>query len=106
MNDGFFPEVTAIIFRELLARKVDETAAGEIAEQVAIEIMRRFAGMDIYIPNGGKRMIGWRNAKVLKLRAAGVSVHELSQKFGISGRQIHSILKRGGMTSPRKEKKP
>jgi Mor family transcriptional regulator len=106
MNDGFFPGLTAVIFQELLARKVDETAAGEIAEQVAIQTMRRFAGMSLYIPNGGVHMIQRRNAKIVKLRTEGATQGELSQHFGLSIRRINSILEDAGLTKKRKEKKP
>lgn len=105
MNDGFFPGMTAVIFQGLLTRKVDETAAGEIAEQVAVETMRRFAGMSLYVPNGGVHMIGRRNAKIARLKAEGSTRAELSQQFGLSARQIDNILGNAGLTKKRKERR-
>lgn len=106
MNKGFFPGLTAVVFQELLVRKVDETVAGEIAEQVAVETMRRYAGMYLYIPNGGVHMISRRNIKIAGLRAKGATLSELSLEFGLSTRQIHKILDDAGLTKKQRRDKP
>lgn len=68
-----------------------------LGDALTLKIFTLFAGQNLYIPSSGLLDAARRNREISALHRGGLSVRELSERFGVSLSQVRRIVSgRGG----------
>ena len=97
MSDNVHPEILQHLIeiskRAVKAENIDDSTAETIAESIADQVKKHWAGQQIYIPFAVNEEIKIKH-KIIKQQFTGNNQADLARKHGLSLQRIYTILKK------------